>query len=697
MLGIPAYLWRLLPANPILLRVVSTAGKRMRDLIARCLYLGLLIGVVILSIASTGGTSGTSLDQLTNTSERIFTQMSFLQLALVALLAPVFTAGAITQERDSQTYDILLATPLTNGQIVLGSLCSRLFFIIALLISGVPIFGITKIFGGVAIADIVTSFSIAAATACVTGALATAIATFKVGTRRTIFSFYMLVVVYLVGGFLLDKLDFFHPVLLDPNTQQPGGELSRTSWLTGIHPFLALQTLFTGNRPPDVTLLPAQLRIWPLEWYFSRPSTFFPSFMMLLSAVLVCPSILLLRRMAQKTTTNWRATIVKWIPIKGIRATRPPRTVWNNPIAWREAKTKASAARASLLRYTFILIGLVGAIAIAYLYYSEAAAPTNYLQNGSYDVYNNTLFIRGENQTYTVTASTNVRLDGTAVATQRLNGRYEVIARSTMSDPRTRTKSITSIDLRSVSGRITQKQAHEFLLGAIIVEVAVIILIVTNAAASTVTREREDGTLDLLLTTPITSRYYLWGKLAGLVSFMLPLVAVPVISAGIFVVADGTRWIFGGDPFVQWLVLPEAMLLMPLVLIIVVAFATAVGMQMSLRNRTTVRAVMSSLGIVIGLLALLGWCGNLTLENRTAELTSAVSAFSPLGVVAFIVYPEQFGGSVWQDADPDRMLSSRIVLIIFTLVAVGIYAAAIWSMYKSMVKNFDMTIRRQSR
>ena len=36
-----------------------------------------------------------------------------------------------------------------------------------------------------------------------------AIATFKVGTRRTIFSFYLFVVLYLVGVFLLDRMDYF--------------------------------------------------------------------------------------------------------------------------------------------------------------------------------------------------------------------------------------------------------------------------------------------------------------------------------------------------------------------------------------------------------------------------------------------------------------------------------------------------------
>src|SRR5688500_7550990 len=238
MLGVGDYLWRLVPANPILRRVVEAAGKRRRDLFVRCGYLGLLVLLVIVALNFSG--SGSSLSDMAKTAGMIFQRMSYLQLGLVALLAPVFTAGAITQEKDSQTYDILLATPLTNGQIVLGSLLSRLFFVIALLVSGIPIFSITQIFGGVAIRSIVMSFLIAAATTFVTGALAMAIATFKVGTRRTIFSFYMFIMIFLVGGVLLDRLNVFHfDVLLDAN--QNIKERSTTSWLTGIHPFLALE------------------------------------------------------------------------------------------------------------------------------------------------------------------------------------------------------------------------------------------------------------------------------------------------------------------------------------------------------------------------------------------------------------------------------------------------------------------------
>jgi hypothetical protein len=40
---------------------------------------------------------------------------------------------------------------------------------------------------------------------------------------------------------------------------------------------------------------------------------------------------------------------------------------------------------------------------------------------------------------------------------------------------------------------------------------------------------------------------------------------------------------------------------------------------------------------------------------------------------------------------------ARLTIFIFSWAAVGAYAVIVWSMYTSMVKNFDMTIRRQSR
>jgi ABC-type transport system involved in multi-copper enzyme maturation permease subunit len=699
MLGITNYLYRLLPANPILLRVVEAGGKRKRDLLIRCGYLGLLVIFVCFSLF-TASEGAVSLSGLANASRDLFHSMSYLQLGLVALLAPIFTAGAITQEKDSQTYDILLATPLSNGQIVLGSLMSRLLFVLALLISGIPIFSVTQIFGGVAIPSIAISFGIAASTACVTGALAMAIATFKVGTRRTIFSFYLFIVIYLVGGALLDRVPALHPALYDSVAQQYSGEVAATSWLTGINPFLALRVI--DNRvyaPPDIAQLPPGFRGWPFSWYLTEPQTFYIAFMFLLSALLVLPSIVLLRRMAQ-STLSIKGWALQKIHLGNGDKTRKPRYVWANPIAWREAKTKASAARASLLRYSFLAVGLGGAVVLLVLYATPANAPAKSIGPGSYNPATQTLFIKGDT-TYGLAPDAKIYLNGTEAGTDVLYGHYAVD--SVTSSISNHTKAIAQLNLLTIPRRIDATQTRQFLLGAVILEFAVILLIVTNAAASTVTREKEDGSLDLLLTTPITSRYYVWGKLRGLVSFVLPLVAVPVASAILFVIYDCARLIGGagaaGEDF-KWIVFPEALILIPATLIIVAAFAAILGMQMSLRCRTTVRAVMSSVGIVIGVCAILVGCGNGVLDARgmsDSPLNLGFASFSPFTILSMLIDPYQYDRTSFVSTTPGDVGWARFAVCLCGLISAGVYAAVVWGMYKSMVKNFDMTIRRQQR
>ncbi|HEX4124980.1 MAG TPA: ABC transporter permease subunit [Tepidisphaeraceae bacterium] len=698
MLGIADYFWRLLPANPILLRVVSIGGRRWRDLLYRCAYLGLLIGVVLISLAV--NSIGESLSELAKTSSMLFERMSYCQLGLVALLAPIFTAGAITQERDSQTYDILLATPLTNGQIVLGTLLSRQFFIVALLISGIPIFSITQIFGGVTTTSIVQSFGIAAATAFVTGALAMAIAVFKIGSRRTIFGFYLFIVIYLAGLYMLDQVPWFKIPVLDPATGQT--TLSSTSWLTGLQPFLALHVIFhdPAYSPPEFGNLPANLRYWPVSWYLTDPAGFYTAFMFLLSFVLVLPSIVLLRRLAQNTLTL-RAAVLQRLHIGRSDRTRKPRPVWNNPIAWREAKTKASATRASLLRYTFIAAGLIGALVLLVLYSTLVpnSARRHYVDGTSYTPSYNQLTVYSLDDPSPITLplsdSTTYTVDGQTSATlPAIDGRMEVDAVPTV-DVAGAAKTWQSISIFSPTRKLSAADARQWLLVFILIEFSVILLIVTNAAASTVTREKEDGTLDLLLSTPITSRYYVWGKLRGLVSFVLPLCAVPVISALLFVGHDlFSMLIHHGDPSSQWIVFPESVVLMPAMVIIVCAFAAILGMQMSLRCRKSVVAVMASIGIMVLICGLMGFCGFQVLNSNNAPFGPIVGSASPFTLISMLVDPSIFTGDAFA---AQNATSDRILICIFSLAAVGLYTAIVWFMYRSMVKNFDMTIRRQQR
>ncbi len=659
---------------------------------------------------------------------------------------------------------------------------SRLFFIVALLVSGIPIFSITQIFGGVAIRSIVLSFGIATATAFMTGALAMAIATFKVGTRRTIFSFYLFIVAYLGSMIVLDTFSQFHPIIgVDAHT---GAAIAaKTSWLTGLNPFLALRTLFNDPAyvPPNLESLPEDLRRWPVGWLLSNPASFYVSFMFLLSFLLVMPSIILLRRMAQATITEkplhrlilgaalgvgvlaalliggpsgvYVAGVVAviafcvllpwvkdplWIPFLnrseaaetvsaatgGPRTvgrpprSRKPRTVWSNPIAWREAKTKASAAKASLLRYGFIFAGLVGAVILVYRY-SRVNVPELAVGPVDFDAANMQLtigtvtyhvpaFDQGNSADYPIQREVEdpVNPDQKKFEAFDLNGMkspMEVVPSSLTFDRLAlgkNARTITHLQLRPVTRLLEANDARKYLLGLSVIEFAVILLIVTNAAASTVTREKEDGTLDLLLSSPITSRYYIWGKLRGLVSFVLPLVAVPVASAMMFVIYDVVRLASAsGDPDFKWIVFPEAVVLLPGMLIIVSAFAAILGMQMSLRCRTTVMAVMTSVGIVVGICAALGWCGFSLLQNNSANsgISVGIGSFSPFTLMQMLINPYGSGKAFTATGDDDTVTSNRLIIVVCSLIAIAGYTAIVWSMYQSMVKNFDMTIRKQSR
>ena len=70
--------------------------------------------------------------------------------------------------------------------------------------------------------------------------------------------------------------------------------------------------------------------------------------------------------------------------------------------------------------------------------------------------------------------------------------------------------------LPKLSGYSTEEVFHGVLFAVLLLEVAVITLVALYMSAGCVSREREDGTLDLLLTTPTTPKQYIWGKLRGM-------------------------------------------------------------------------------------------------------------------------------------------------------------------------------------
>ncbi len=68
-----------------------------------------------------------------------WTMVIIVQYLLICLVAPVITANAITLEKEQQTWEMLLFTPLTAKEVILGKLAARMVAILILLAIFLPL------------------------------------------------------------------------------------------------------------------------------------------------------------------------------------------------------------------------------------------------------------------------------------------------------------------------------------------------------------------------------------------------------------------------------------------------------------------------------------------------------------------------------------------------------------------------------
>lgn len=99
----------------------------------------------------------------------VFLGLVAFQLGLVCFLAPSFTAGVISGERERQTYDLLMTTPLPLPLIVGAKLFAALSYVFLLILAALPLMSISLFLGGVAPEEVAIAFVMLFASALVFG------------------------------------------------------------------------------------------------------------------------------------------------------------------------------------------------------------------------------------------------------------------------------------------------------------------------------------------------------------------------------------------------------------------------------------------------------------------------------------------------------------------------------------------------
>jgi ABC-type transport system involved in multi-copper enzyme maturation permease subunit len=131
--------------NPVLQRELLTNLRMTRAFVLLFFYIALLGCIVFLAWPREQ-----RIDMARSQSAKQLVDLFFLgQYLLASLLAPSFAAGAITGEKERQSYEMLLASPLRPGAIVLGKLVASLSHLGILMISSLPIVMLCLPLGGV--------------------------------------------------------------------------------------------------------------------------------------------------------------------------------------------------------------------------------------------------------------------------------------------------------------------------------------------------------------------------------------------------------------------------------------------------------------------------------------------------------------------------------------------------------------------
>lgn len=88
----------------------------------------------------------------------LFYGVTLVELLLIAPLAPSFTASAIAGERERQTFDLVMTTPIRGRDFVLGKLVSGLSYVLLLVFVALPVQVLALLFGGLTMTEVLLGF-----------------------------------------------------------------------------------------------------------------------------------------------------------------------------------------------------------------------------------------------------------------------------------------------------------------------------------------------------------------------------------------------------------------------------------------------------------------------------------------------------------------------------------------------------------
>jgi len=146
--------------NPVIAKELKGRMRGRQGFIMLSVYLALIsffIGMIYLFLVVDSGLSNGNPGYLQIVGKMIFSTVILLELLMIGFIGPALTSGAISSERERQTFDLLRTSLLSGHALIFGKLGSSVVFLLLLIFTAIPVQSMAFFLGGVGMAEMVIS------------------------------------------------------------------------------------------------------------------------------------------------------------------------------------------------------------------------------------------------------------------------------------------------------------------------------------------------------------------------------------------------------------------------------------------------------------------------------------------------------------------------------------------------------------
>lgn len=165
-------------------------------------FRSLFVGMLLLGLMITSGTwsdrpEGLRIDELAALGRMIYGTIVTIELTLILLAAPAATAGAVCVDKARGSLLQVMATDLSDTEIVLGKLAAALTPVLGLILCTLPVLMLASLLGGIDPMLLLGSFLTTLATAVLVCSLAFTLSVWGRKTHEVLGATYMIVLAWL--------------------------------------------------------------------------------------------------------------------------------------------------------------------------------------------------------------------------------------------------------------------------------------------------------------------------------------------------------------------------------------------------------------------------------------------------------------------------------------------------------------------